>query len=227
MARKQIVTRFHYFGLGILGAITVVGFNKIRAGLPVHWGYDGKPDQIWPRDPALTIFPVIAIVVTLAFLAIGWLAPADKLDSNRRGWEGIITGLLLLLCALQFAFVMIGIGSELDPIRFLGFVVAFVLLGLGATIFRAPAQVYHGLHLPWTFANRGDWLLAHRSIGGLMLLGGLALGAVAILQPDPEDILITMAAAVFMPPIFGSAVTAVLAARNIPVPPAGPASDKP
>ncbi|MEO8882626.1 MAG: DUF1648 domain-containing protein, partial [Devosia sp.] len=77
--RKLIVTRFHLLLLGILIAITATAFVKIKAevGLPVHWGLNGQPDQIWPRNQALMIFPIIGVLLTALFAAIGRFAPPE------------------------------------------------------------------------------------------------------------------------------------------------------
>ena len=79
MPRKPLVTRFHLLLLGLLVAVTATAFVKIPAdaALPVHWGLDGHPDQVWPRIPALLMFPLIGAVITGLFLAIGRFTPPE------------------------------------------------------------------------------------------------------------------------------------------------------
>ena len=82
MTRKPIVTRFHLFLLGLLAAITAAAFFKISPdmGLPVHWGFDGRPDRVWPRNEALVLFPIVAVCLTGLFLAIGQFVPSEQVE---------------------------------------------------------------------------------------------------------------------------------------------------
>src|SRR5437868_10321364 len=116
--RKPIVTRFHLLLLGLLIGIAVIGFIKIHleAGLPMHWGLNGKPDRIWPRNEALPVFPIVGVLVTAFFALVGALAPVEQIDPGRRLIETVYAGLLLLFCAIEIALLLIGIGSEVDMV---------------------------------------------------------------------------------------------------------------
>jgi uncharacterized membrane protein len=205
MTRKPVVTRFHLFAFGVLIAITATAFVKIHAetGLPVHWGLDGKPDQVWPRNTALLVMPAIAVALGALFGAIGFLVPAEQVEPGRRVIETMLTGFLGLLCALQFALILIGVGSDIDLVRIVAFAVAALLLGLGAMLPNSPPTGYSGIRLPWTMRNRANWVAAHRLTGALMIVAGAALGLVAWLWPNPTDMFAALAAAILLPLILG------------------------
>lgn len=205
MTRKPIVTRFHLFLLGVLAAITATAFVKVHAdtGLPVHWGFDGKPDRIWPRNEALLVFPAIAVLLTGIFAAIGQFAPVEQIEPGRHISEAMLTALLGLLCALEFSLVLIGVGSDIDMVRIIAFALAALLIILGNVLPKSQPNVFAGLRLPWTMRDPGNWAATHRLTGILYLLSGLGLGAVAWFMPDPADMLPAIGVAVFAPVIVG------------------------
>jgi uncharacterized membrane protein len=204
MTRKQIVTSFHLLVLGFLVAITATAYVKIPAGtdLPVHWGLNGNPDWVWPRAPALLIFPAIAVLLTALFALIGQFAPVEKIEPGRYVAEALLSGLLILFDALQLGLLMIGVGSDIDMVRIVGLGVAVVLVLLGAALPTSEYNAYTGVRLPWTFRNPGHWRASHRVAGILCIIGGVGLGAVAWLFPDPGTVMLALLAAVFMPLIL-------------------------
>jgi uncharacterized membrane protein len=205
MTRKLIVTRFHLLLLGVLVAITATAFVKIKAevGLPVHWGLNGQPDQIWPRNQALVIFPVIGVLLTALFGAIGRFAPPEQVEPGRYVAEAMLSGLLLLLCALQLSFILIGIGSDIDLARIVAFGLALILLLLGFTLPNSAPNAYAGVRLPWSMKDRANWTATHRLTGALYVVAGLGLAAVAWFRPDPVDMLPAIAVAVLVPILIG------------------------
>jgi len=213
--RKPLLTRFHLLLLGVLVSLTATAFVKVpaAAGLPVHWGLDGKPDQIWPRDEALWVFPGVAAVLVILFLAIGQFAPEDQIKGGRPVIETAIAGLLGLCCAMQFAFILLGIGSDIDLIRVITTLLALIFTGLGLALPRSRPNVYAGIRLPWTMQDARNWQATHRLTGALMVVAGVALGAVALLWPTPADMLIAVGLAVFLPILMGGVFSFLYARR--------------
>jgi immunity protein, SdpI family len=203
--RSFLVTRFHILLFGVLLALTATGYAKIPAapGLPMHWGLDGHPDEVWPRDPALMVMPIVALVLLALIFAIGRLAPVKKIEPGRYVTEAAATGVLLVLCALQFSLLLIGVGSEIDLTRIVAFVVAIALVILGAALPRSAPNAYAGVRLPWTMTDKANWTATHRLTGVLMVIAGFGLALVALLWPDPVNLLAAIGPAVFAPVLIG------------------------
>ena len=212
MTRKPIVTRFHLLLLGLLIGIAATGFFKIHveAGLPVHWGFDGKPDQIWPRNQALPIFPIAGILVTGLFALIGALVPPEQIDPGRYVSEAILAGVLGLFCAIEFGLLLIGIGSEIDMVRIICFGMAALMVGLGLSLPTSRPNAYSGVRLPWTMRNAANWKATHRLTGILFLIGGIGLGVITYLGPDPRQLLAALFLALLLPLIIGGVVSLAL-----------------
>ena len=214
--RKPLISRFHLFPIGVMLAVTATALVKIKSdhSLPVHWGFDGKPDQFWPRDETIAAAPALMIVLLAAFALAGYLLPAGQVEPGRRIWEGLLTFLLGVLCAIQFAFILIGVGSDIDLIRAIAALVALVMLAFGALVMRAPPNVFHGVRLPWGMASSSSWIAAHRASGALTMVCGLALGLDFWFWPTPADLLAGIAAAIGVA-LLGSIVLSLLLAATL------------
>jgi uncharacterized membrane protein len=214
--RKSIVTPFHILLSGVLLVVTAIGYVKIpaAAGLPMHWGLDGRPDRIWPRDPALAALPAIALALLVLFFAIGRLAPQEKVDPGRVVAEAAISAVLLILCALQFSLLLIGTGSEVDLVRIVSAAVAMALVILGLALPRSAPNAYTGVRLPWSMTDPANWRATHRLTGALMVIAGLILAAVALLWATPVNLLETIGPAVFLPIIIGALYSVFRARRG-------------
>lgn len=212
MTRKPLVTRFHLLEFGMLVAITATAWFRIPEGadLPVHWGLDGHPDQVWPKLPALLAAPAIAIVVGLVTAAFGQFAPEDQVEPGRHVAEAAVAAILGLLCAIQFGILLIGIGSDIDMVRIIGGAVALALLVIGNALPKSQPNAYSGIRLPWTLNDPRNWILTHRLTGILMIIAGIALGAAVWLTPEPQVLLPATLAAVFIPIIVAALFSVAL-----------------
>lgn len=216
MIPNPLVNRFHLLLLAVMVAITLTGFVRIEAaaGLPVHWGLDGEPDQVWPRDPALLALPLIAVLLTGLFAVIGAFAPATQLEGGRSVLEITLAAVLGLLCALQFALLLIGIGSDIDMVRVLAFLVAVFIVVIGLALPRSRPNVYAGVRLPWTMRDPSNWTATHRLTGVLFVVAGLALALLAALQPAPAGLLAGLAAALILPVLLGGIYSFIRSRRR-------------
>lgn len=205
MNRKPLVTRFHLALFGLLAAITAVAFVKIKAdvGLPVHWGLDGTPDRIWPRNQALLVLPAIGVVLIGLFAVIGQFAAKEQVEPGRHVAEAMLSALLGLLCLLQFSLILIGVGSDIDMVRIVTFGLAALLLVLGSVLPGSEPNAYAGIRLPWTMKDPRNWAATHRLTGVLFIVAGLGLAAVAWLLPSPADMLPAIGVAIFAPLLVG------------------------
>lgn len=216
MDEGPLVTRLHLYLLGGLAAITAAAFVKIpeSTGLPVHWGFDGQPDRFWPRNEALLVMPVVAILVTVLFWCIGRFAPAEQVQPGRHISVAALTGVLGLCCALQFALILIGIGSEIDMVRIVAFLLAAFWIGLGVVFPHSSPNPYAGLRLPWTVNDPANWKVTHLVTGVLMVLGGIGLGLVAWLLPDPPTLLGAIGLSVLVPVLLGALFSFIMSRRR-------------
>jgi uncharacterized membrane protein len=182
----SLATRFHGLLLGVLVAITAVGFNRIPADFvfPAHWGARGVPDWAWPRDVALVTGPVLAAMILAAFGSQHWVIRKTRIEMIRHNAEPAMSAILLLFCAVQFGLVLTGVGSDIDLIRIAALVLAVALLVLGLVVSEAERHTYAGVRLPWRIESDKAWRLAHRAAGWLFIAGAIALAALAWLQPD-------------------------------------------
>lgn len=212
MTRKLIVTKFHLMILGLLIALTVLAFYKVpvATGLPVHWGLDGKPDAVWPRDQALLIFPIIGVVLTTVFALAGLMSPTAKVEAARQALEAILAAVLGLFLAIQLGLMLIGVGSEINMIQIIGFAVGLALIGLGFILPNALEMGYSAVRLPWALKNGKTERRIHRVSGVLFIIAGLGLGVMAFLGGDPRYQIAYLFVGLLVPAILSLIVSRVL-----------------
>ena len=193
--RNQAITRLHMLAVAVLLALTAIGFVKIPAtpGLAMHWGPDGHPDLLWPRNWALLLFPALTVVLLGWALLMGLRMASD--DKVLPLLESVVLAGLGLLDAFQFGFILIGVGSDFDLFRVLGFVAGVVFLVLGVT--------GAGLRTDVRDPRRGP---PDRAAGGLfrILLAVAGAGLLWAISrwSDPIDTLPAIVVAVLVPPII-------------------------
>ncbi|MDB5506514.1 MAG: hypothetical protein JWR75_1152 [Devosia sp.] len=216
MNRPALVTRFHLLLLLAIAGVTITGFLRIPATelLPVHLGLDGSADWLWPREPALLVMPILALVLAGSFFALSRLASIKRLLRSQPVLEITLTGLLLLLGAFQTGILLIGVGSDIDLIRFVTGGVALLLLIIGLELPRADPSAYAGIRLPWILAEPAAYRATHRLTGTLFVIGGIGLAFATWFWPDPATLFIALMTAIAVPLIVGGIASVLLVLRR-------------
>lgn len=207
----SLLTRFHLLIFSVTLSITAVAILRIPADFmfPAHW-HGSTADWLWPRDIALAIAPTIQTVLLLAFFALGRSLTRNHMAKVRHILDPALSLLLAVPAAYQFGLLFMGIGSDLDIIRGLGFLFAAVLLLLGLVFFHAERHSYGGLRMPWPIASDRAWILAHRLSGAVTALGGLVIAVLSWLDAGPGILALGFAACLLGLPAFAGLVSLAL-----------------
>lgn len=208
MAEQQsqgLVNRLHVIVAMFVVALGVVGLIKVAPDVPVplHWGHSA-PDLTAPPELAFAPMPIVAAVTLAGFYATERLMPRQRLEMTRHLLDPALSALLAVTAIVQAGLLMVGMGSEIDLIRFAAFGLAAPLLLLGVLFPEAQRDSYAGLRLPWPIASDRVWRRAHRAAGIAFVLAAIALAVTAWLWPDPINLIPAMFAAMLVPPLVAA-----------------------
>lgn len=173
--------------------------------LPTHWNLAGEPDSFAPKWVALLLSPAMTAAVSALFHFLPSIEPLERgLERSRglylTGWAAI----LLVGAVIEFTVVASGLGWRVPFNQLIVATLGLVLLVIGNQLGKSRRMFLIGLRTPWTLASEEVWIRTHRVAGKLMVLGGLAMIAAALL-PLPSGLL-------------GSTVLAVLiVAAGVPI----------
>lgn len=206
----NLITRFHLLLLLVLGAISGVAVFRVPAdyAFPAHWGAS-QADWLWPRNAALIVGPVIAVILLGGFAILGSLLTKNHLAKVRHILDPALTLLLGVVVAVQLGLLLNGIGSDLDLVRLTAIGLGLLLIGLGIVFAEAERHTYAGLRLPWPIVGDQAWRRVHRVAGVAFGLAGAGLLAMAWLAPDLGPLVIGFGAALFVPPVLAAAASAI------------------
>lgn len=207
----SLVTRFHLLIFSVTLSITAVALLRIPGDFmfPAHW-HGSTADWLWPRDTALAIAPALQTFLMLAFVVLGRALTRNHMAKVRHILDPALSFCLAVPAAYQFGLLFMGIGSDLDLIRGLGFLFAAALILLGLVFFHAERHSYGGLRMPWPIASDRAWLLVHRLSGGAAALAGAAVAALSWLDAGPGILALAFALSLVGLPLFAGLATLAL-----------------
>ena len=201
MTPRDILTPLNLGLVAILAIATVTGFILVPAGttLPVHWGITGEADGFLPRDAALLMLPLIALLVLALLVGAQRLAGEQRRQASRFAIAAAVPALLALFTAIQVGTVMIGSGVNVDMVRVIVVGVGVLFIVLGNVMPKTQPNWIAGIRLPWTLSDPVNWQATHRVGGLLMMAGGAAIVLTAILTGHPMTLLAVTLIGVFLP----------------------------
>lgn len=209
----SLVTRFHLLLFSVTLSITAVCFLRIPEtfAFPAHW-HGSSADWLWPRNLALSVAPLLQALLLLVFFVLGRAVTKNHMAKVRHILDPALSLLLAVPAAFQFGLLFMGIGSDLDLIRGLGFLLAATLALLGLVLFGAERHSYGGLRMPWPIASDRAWFVVHRLSGAASFLVGLVLAALAWFDFGPGPLALAFALSLLGLPLF-AALVSLLAKR--------------
>ncbi len=177
--------RSRWFGLVIAAlavAVSIWAYPQLPPTVATHWNLRGTPDGFSSRAMAVSIIPIVIL------LMMGLFRVLPRLDPRRENYSRFI-GTYWLICNAIIAFMLIahgmiiasGLGYSLniDRLMPIGLGLLFVILGNFFT--RVEPNWFVGIRTPWTLSSDTVWRKTHRTGGWLMVLGGFAVAACAFL----------------------------------------------
>jgi uncharacterized membrane protein len=199
---RDSFTPFNIVLVLLIAGATIAGFALIPPGaiLPVHWGVTGEADRFMSREAALLMLPAIALAVSALLAGIHALTNAGR-EGARHAIAAIIPAMLALFLAIQVAMVMIGVGIEVDMVRFVVLGVGALLLVLGNILPKTQPNGFAGIRLRWTMRDPANWQATNRFGGALFMVGGVLMIAAALVTGNAVALLIVTAAGVVLPVI--------------------------
>lgn len=204
-----LVTRFHLLLLTITLAITGVALYRIAPdyAFAAHWDAHSQPDWLWPRDIALAVAPILSALLIAAFELLARAIGPERLKFCQHIIDPALTLLLVVVAAIQLGLLLIGIGSDLDVVRFTVFGVGATLIVLGIVLAEAQRHTYAGLRMPWRIASDRAWTLVHRITGFAFCLSGAGLLLLGWLVSDIGPLIIALPPAMLAPSAIAGLTT--------------------
>lgn len=178
------------------------------ARLPIHWGLNGQPDGFAGKWVALLAPPAITAFVGLLFYFLPSLEPRRQGLARSQGlylwgWASILP-----VCAIvELSLVSAALGWDLPVDRLLAGGIGAMLVIIGNQLGKSRSMYLVGIRTPWTLASEEVWIRTHRLGGKLMVAGGLAMVAAALLPIPTEALAGTILAVILVAalvPIFYS-----------------------
>jgi uncharacterized membrane protein len=179
--------RSRWFGLVIAAlavAVSLWAYPQLPPTVATHWNVRGEADGFSSRLVAVSIMPLVILVMT------GLLNVLPKLDPRRANYSKFI-GTYWLIANAVILFILIGHGMILAtglgyPVkigRTMPIVVGLLFIVLGNYLTRVEPNWFIGIRTPWTLSSDAVWRKTHRTGGWLMVLGGAVIAACAFFPP--------------------------------------------
>lgn len=204
----SLVTRFHLLLFVLTLAITGVALLHVPAdyAFPAHWQGSGA-DWLWPRDLALTVAPLVELVLMGVFFLLGRVLTKNHLAKTRHIFDPALTLLLAVTTGCQLGLLLIGIGSDFDMFRITAGCLAATLLVMAVVIFEAERHSYAGLRMPWPIPSDRAWVIVHRASGLSCGVAAVLLALLAWRDPGPGLLALAIAGSLLGLPLLAGLVT--------------------
>jgi uncharacterized membrane protein len=171
-----------------MAALAAIALTRLPPGtqLPTHWGADGRADRFSDAGFALFMPVVLAAALSALMAALPSLEPLQqKMEASaplyRTAWGGLLAVMAfveLMVAAPAFGFHVAGTGMLA--------VIGLLFVVLGNALPKSRPGFFVGIRTPWTLTDPENWIATHRYGARIMIAGGAALMALALLPLDDE-----------------------------------------
>ena len=177
--------RSRWFGFVIAAlavALSVWAYPRLPPTVATHWSLNGTPDGYSSRGWALSIIPIVLLLMTGLFNVLPKIDPRHENYAKFLGSYWLIANAVIAFMLVAHALIVaagLGFSVKIDRLMPLG--LGLLLVFLGNYLTRVEPNWFVGIRTPWTLSSDTVWRKTHRTAGWLMVLGGLLVAACALL----------------------------------------------
>ena len=177
--------RSRWFGLVIAAvavAVSLWAYPQLPPTVATHWNVRGVADGFSSRLVAVSIMPLVIVVMTGLFNVLPRLDPRRDNYAKFIGTYWLIANTVILFILVAHGLIIasgLGYSVKIDRLMPIGVGLLFVVLGNYLT--RVEPNWFVGIRTPWTLSSDTVWRKTHRTGGWLMVLAGLVVASGAFL----------------------------------------------
>ena len=163
---------------------TIAVYSRLPDIVPIHWGVSGEPDGFAPKEWAVILLPVIALIVYGFLVAVRrhvWRAAGDT--AFARASEKTIALVISFLSFVHIVMLGSALGWTVDVPRVIVLGIGVMLILLGFQMVEMPRNPWFGIRTLWTLRSDRVWRRTHQVGSRVMVICGVAMGFSTLLSP--------------------------------------------
>ena len=210
-----------WVAIALMLVLTAITLPQASDKVPIHWGFDGKPNQNAPALLALMLIPLTSIGALLLALLLPKIDPGR---ANYRNFEAsywkVILAFLIYLGGFHGLVCYAAAGHEVNMTSALAVMVGILLIVIGNFMGKLRPNWMIGIRTPWTLSSKRSWDKTHRLGRWVTMLMGVATGLIAL---APRTAALMVVGAIWVAGLLTLVVYSWMVWRTDPnkVPPSG------
>jgi uncharacterized membrane protein len=169
--------------------------------VPIHWNWQGEPDNWSGRGLAAFLFPLIILGLYLLFLFLPQIDPRrDRYQQFAKVYHRFKNVFVAFFTILYFTASLNGLGKNIRVEWVTPIIIGLLFIFIGNYLSKIKPNYFIGIRTPWTLASEEVWNKSHRFSGKIFAL----LGILMIISPlisrsfGPVIILVPLIAAIII-----------------------------
>jgi uncharacterized membrane protein len=196
--------RSRWFGLVIAAlavAVSIWVYPQLPPTVATHWGLNGTPNGYSSRLWALSIIPLMLVIMTVIFNVLPKIDPRhENYAKFLSSYWLIANAVIVFLLVAHGLIIAAGLGFSIKIDRLMPLGIGLLLVFLGNFLTRVEPNWFVGIRTPWTLSSDTVWRRTHRTGGWVFVIGGVVLASTALL-PRSVFLPLLIATIVIMPAI--------------------------
>ncbi|MDD3303165.1 MAG: DUF1648 domain-containing protein [Candidatus Gracilibacteria bacterium] len=158
----------------LMAIVSLLVYNDLPGLVPMHWGFDGRPDGFLSKLEHVIIFPLFALGISALFSFLPRL-DAKKENYEKIGgiWEFIQFSILIFFCftyIVSLLYVLIPY-SGIGKVMLVG--AGLFLIIIGNYIGQLKKSHFLGIKLPWNSSDEKNLTKINIFTGKMFLIAGI------------------------------------------------------
>lgn len=154
--------------------LSVALYNKLPELVPIHFNYEGVPNNYAPKAVAAFGLPVLMAVINL-FVHFKVNNDPKKMNVSSAlkylgKWSIPVVSVILMNATL---FISLGYNIPIKVISLS--VVGVIIVAFGNYLPKCKQNYTIGIRLPWTLNSEENWNKTHHMSGYLWIIGGICM----------------------------------------------------
>jgi uncharacterized membrane protein len=170
--------------LVLLAALaSLLAYPSLPEVMPIHWNFEGQPDNYWPKLGGLILIPALIAVLAILFPLLKKIDPREKrYQEFAKVWQIFQLAIIGFLSYVHLINIFVTLNPQYNINTLMLIGLGILLLIIGNYLSKIRQNYFIGIKTPWTIDSEEVWNKTHRLGGILFFLAGIVFILEAIFK---------------------------------------------
>lgn len=149
--------------------------DQLPNRLATHWNFQGEPDGFTRSSLAMSIIPLVNVLLYLSMLYLPKIDPKNRIKIDQKPLPVLRTVFVVLFLGIHIWLISASLNLENQSLKWFYVGLGIFVLIMGNYLRTLKPNYFIGIRVPWALEDAQNWKKTHRMGSYTWVAGGILI----------------------------------------------------